>query len=363
VFTITVASVKKWINPQVPNHEALKFLMTCRMAGVNPFLGEAHVVNYGDRWGTVIDKSGYLKKAQAHPAYAGHQAGLIIRAFDAVKKIPVGPTQEIEGAFILPDHLLVGGWAKVYRRDRAMPSYQTVSVQEYNRQQGTWKTIPCTMMRKVALVQALRESGLISNGWYDPAEMPEEPGGATYFNGPARDPRMSAGQMAEMAPMIEATYQAASADASCPPDLLATIEDLRQRLGIPADHFTWKEALANRGVSHPAELSTVEAERLIQNMVSHLPGGIDRVAEPAGTNIQAAEPRATGQPESVSASAIAAGSAPESVSPEQFEMGDAPRRPKAQPPQRKGRGSTGKDEDEQEHAGIRVDSEAVVSPQ
>src|SRR5699024_4380091 len=53
---------------------------------------------------------------------------------------------------------LIGGWAKVYRSDRDMPVVSKVSVEEYDKKQSTWKQMPLTMIRKTAIVNALREA-------------------------------------------------------------------------------------------------------------------------------------------------------------------------------------------------------------
>ncbi|WP_269318659.1 RecT family recombinase [Caldicellulosiruptor bescii] len=62
------------------------------------------------------------------------------------------------------DEELVGGWAKVFRKDWAVPIEISVSLQEYIRKKKdgqptrSWREMPATMIRKVALVQALREA-------------------------------------------------------------------------------------------------------------------------------------------------------------------------------------------------------------
>lgn len=270
VLGLSVRDVQRWIHPTAPPNECMKFLLTCRLAGVNPFVGEAHLVSYGDRWGTIIDKSGYLRRAQAHPAYDGHQAGIVVRPWDATSRKFTGPPIEIEGTIVPADHLLIGGWARVHRRDRRVATYASVSMQEYGKQQGTWKQIPCTMIRKTALVQALRESGLITPGWNDPAEMPCEPGPVP----------MSAMREADIPPALDVAYVAVQ-DASCPPDVLSGIHAAREALGIPEDSETWRAALAKRGVASLAELSPTEGWNLLSNLRSLLPGPIDDAAEPA----------------------------------------------------------------------------------
>ena len=64
---------------------------------------------------------------------------------------------------VLPDEKLVGGWAKVFIKGKE-PEYQSVSFDEYagRKKDGSlnsqWAKKPGTMIRKVAVVQALREA-------------------------------------------------------------------------------------------------------------------------------------------------------------------------------------------------------------
>jgi len=263
MFEISVRDVQRWLHPNAPPNEVLKLLMVCRQAQVNPLLGEAHLVNHGSNWSVIIDKSGYLRRAQAHPAYAGLEAGLIVQPWDFARKAPTGDCREIDGAFLPPGHLVRGGWARVFRGDRPdRPTYVSVSMDEYNKGQSSWKTIPCTMIRKVAIVQALRESGLIHSGWYDPAEIapePHTPGGVTRIR------RAEVERPADVPPAIEAEFVRVQ-DASCPDDLAVAIDHARARLGIPADSPAWALALTKRGVSSVVEMSAMEATALLDRL-------------------------------------------------------------------------------------------------
>lgn len=173
-IAMSVDDVLRWVAPEAPPAEAMKFLVTCRALEVNPFTKEAHLIDMGGKWETVVDKSGWLKKAEQHPAYAGHEAGIIVQEFEpgVAGKPPVkGRIYDVVGSFLPPGHIVVGGWAKVWRKDRSRPTEERVSIVEYKRETRSWKTGACTMIRKVALVQALRESGVVNRGWYDPAEL------------------------------------------------------------------------------------------------------------------------------------------------------------------------------------------------
>lgn len=64
----------------------------------------------------------------------------------------------------------------MYDKRRRVPSRAEVSLDEYDQHRSLWRTKPATMIRKVALVQALREAypGAYG-GIYDSDEMPERP--------------------------------------------------------------------------------------------------------------------------------------------------------------------------------------------
>ena len=69
-----------------------------------------------------------------------------------------------DGALVLPNETLVGGWSDVYRKDHSHPKHIEVNLQEYivrtkeGKINDQWTKRPATMIRKVALVQALREA-------------------------------------------------------------------------------------------------------------------------------------------------------------------------------------------------------------
>ena len=113
-----------------------------------------------------------LKRAESCPGFDGLQAGLILkRGSDIVEE---------EGAFLLPEDQLLGGWARVYRTDRKYPSTARVSLTEYDRKQSTWNTMRATMIRKTAVSQALREAFPTQLGALYTAEEQGIPEDATY---------------------------------------------------------------------------------------------------------------------------------------------------------------------------------------
>lgn len=142
----------------VTDGEVMMFLSLCRYQHLNPFLREAYLIKFGssDPATIVTGKDVFTKRADSNPNYKGKKAGIIVLKKD-------GNIEEREGTMVLPEETLVGGWAKVFIKDKE-PEYQSVSFEEYagRKKDGTlnsqWSKKPATMIRKVAVVQALREA-------------------------------------------------------------------------------------------------------------------------------------------------------------------------------------------------------------
>lgn len=169
---ITLADVTKYINPMATEQEAMMFLQLCRARNLNPWIGEVHLIKYNKNEAarTVVGKDAVFRKAQENENYDGFEAGIIIEKDNAI--------EEKEGAFITDSETLVGGWAKVYRKDCTSPIISKVTFDEYagKKADGSlnkmWFTKPATMIRKVAVVQAHREAFTKElSGMYDEAEM------------------------------------------------------------------------------------------------------------------------------------------------------------------------------------------------
>jgi phage recombination protein Bet len=153
--------VKKYLvsgGGNVTDQEVVMFLSLCKYQHLNPFLREAYLIKFGstDPATMVTGKDVFTKRADANPNYKGKKAGIIV-----LKES--GEVEEREGTMVLPKETIVGGWAKVFI-DGKEPEYQSVSFDEYagRKKDGTlnsqWAKKPATMIRKVAVVQALREA-------------------------------------------------------------------------------------------------------------------------------------------------------------------------------------------------------------
>lgn len=144
-------------NGSVTDQEVVMFLNLCKFNRLNPFLREAYLIKYGSSPATmVVGKDAILKRAMRNSRYSGFQAGVFVLRQD-------GQLEERMGALTLPGETLCGGWAKVMVKGYDYPVEMSVSFEEYcqkkdGKPSSNWATKPGTMIRKVALVQALREA-------------------------------------------------------------------------------------------------------------------------------------------------------------------------------------------------------------
>jgi phage recombination protein Bet len=142
----------------VTDQEVMMFLELCRYKGLNPFLRESYLIKFGNSPATmVVGKEVFTKRAERHPNFRGHEGGVYVVTSE-------GKVQERKGTMTLPGDRVIGGWARVYREGYHVPIEASVSMEEYagRKSDGSlnnqWATKPATMIRKVALVQALREA-------------------------------------------------------------------------------------------------------------------------------------------------------------------------------------------------------------
>lgn len=159
--TLSPAIIRKYlVNGQgnVTDQEVVMFINLCKAQRLNPFLKEAYLIKYGNQPATIVTgKEVFTKRARRNKDYAGQQAGIIVQKED-------GTIENRIGTLRLQDETIVGGWAKVYIKGYEVPTEITVSFDEYVGTKGNgeinsqWAKKPATMIRKVALVQALREA-------------------------------------------------------------------------------------------------------------------------------------------------------------------------------------------------------------
>jgi len=147
-------TVKQYLvsgNGNVTDQEVVMFLNLCKFQQLNPFLNEAYLIKFGSQPAQIIvSKEAFMKRAEMNPHYRGVEAGIIVERNNELK--------EVEGAVKLPSDKLIGAYANVYRDDRDKPVTVRISLEEFGKGQATWKQMPMNMIRKTAIVNALREA-------------------------------------------------------------------------------------------------------------------------------------------------------------------------------------------------------------
>lgn len=146
-------------NGKITREEAYNFIQLCRYAELNPFLNEAYIVKFGNQPAQMITgKEAFMKRAERQKSYNGFKAGIVV--FNSK-----GEIEEREGTIIIDGkEQLLGGWAIVFRKDRDNEYKVTINFDEFAKRknsgelQSTWQSMPANMIRKSALVNALREA-------------------------------------------------------------------------------------------------------------------------------------------------------------------------------------------------------------
>lgn len=149
---LSPAIVRKYLvngNGKVNDQEVMMFLSLCKFQRLNPFLREVYLIKYGDDSPAtmVTGKETFLKRAVKNPRYAGHKVGILedgkvawaevyIKGYDVPIRCEVNYCEYVG---------LKDEWVAGKRTGNKVPNRQ-------------WAEKPRTMLKKVALVQALREA-------------------------------------------------------------------------------------------------------------------------------------------------------------------------------------------------------------
>lgn len=174
---LTPSVVQNYIvgtDAQITMPEFKFFTSLCKARGLNPFLKEAYCIKYDKNPAQiVVGKDAVLKRAIKNLNYDGMESGVIVQDKETNEII------ERKGTFYLRDsENLVGGWAKVYRKDWQHPTYCSVGFDEVAQKKSdgslnaNWSGKGATMVEKVAKVRALRETFVEElGGMYEAEEM------------------------------------------------------------------------------------------------------------------------------------------------------------------------------------------------
>ncbi len=142
----------------VTDQEVSLFIALCSAQKLNPLIKEAYLIKYGTLPAQmIVSKDVYQKRANKNPNYDGKKAGVVVLNLQ-------NNVDYREGALLIEGETLLGGWCEVYKKNSKVPERVEVSFDEYvgKKKDGSinnqWATKPATMIRKVAVAQALREA-------------------------------------------------------------------------------------------------------------------------------------------------------------------------------------------------------------
>lgn len=161
---LTPSSVQKFIlgedAAKITLPEFMFFAALCKARKLNPLTRECYIIKYSEKYPAqiVISKDVFVNRALQHPQYDGKETGVVL-----VNK-NTGEIVERQGCIIPPGFELIGGWARVYRKDKKYPGYMSVGLSEAEQRKSdgqlnaNWRDKPATMIEKVAKARALHEA-------------------------------------------------------------------------------------------------------------------------------------------------------------------------------------------------------------
>jgi phage recombination protein Bet len=148
-------AVKTTSGKTCSENDALKFMAMCQALRLNPYAGDAYMIGYdskdGPKFSLITAHAAFLKRAEVHPQYDGMESGVILMNDG-------GDIEERQGDFHLPEETIVGGWARVFCKDRTHPTYRRLRMTRFNRGFGVWKEDAAGMIVKCAEADALRST-------------------------------------------------------------------------------------------------------------------------------------------------------------------------------------------------------------
>lgn len=151
--------------------DCMKFIALCKARALNPFEGDAYLQGYdskdGPKFTLITAHQAFLKRAESNDQFDGMESGVVVRRGDEIT--------EYEGDMVIDGDVLIGGWARVHRRDRSKPTYRRLNLKTFNTNMSRWEKDPAGMIVKCAEADALRSAFPNScGGMYLKSELPED---------------------------------------------------------------------------------------------------------------------------------------------------------------------------------------------
>jgi phage recombination protein Bet len=147
----------------ISDTEIYTFMQMCMYQKLNPFLGEAHLIKYGDKIQNVVGIDVFTTRLNEHPQCKGWQAGLILVNED-------GEEKERKGAFYRKGkEKIIGAWFKCHKEGWNEPFEWAIEYGEYektyyDKKSGSykimpnWRNMPATMLSKCVIAAGARKA-------------------------------------------------------------------------------------------------------------------------------------------------------------------------------------------------------------
>lgn len=142
------------------DEEIVQFMMLCKARALNPWVGDAFLVGYdlykgneltGASFSLITAVQALLKRAEANEHFNGMEYGVIVVKRDAQAELIYR-----NGDFYMEDEILLGGWARAYRKDREHPFYDALKLTTFNKKILRWNDDPGGMIVKCAQASVCR---------------------------------------------------------------------------------------------------------------------------------------------------------------------------------------------------------------
>ncbi len=135
--------------------DVMKFMMLCKARELNPWVGDAYLVGYDGKDGPVFSLitavQALFKRAESSLFFSGIESGVIVKTID-------GSLEYRQGDFYGDKEVLLGGWARCFRKDCEVPFYDALKLTTYNTGRSQWAKDPAGMIVKCAEASALRKA-------------------------------------------------------------------------------------------------------------------------------------------------------------------------------------------------------------
>ncbi len=168
-MTLTPWHVQKFLAvPTKQGHlptvqDCVKFCIMCRQRQLNPWAGDCYMIGYdtndGPKFSVVTAIQALLSRAELNTAFDGMESGVVVQRADILADGKATQViEERQGDLTYTGETLLGGWCRIYRKDRKVNFYQRLKLSTYAKTTPMWRQDGAGMICKCAEAGALRQA-------------------------------------------------------------------------------------------------------------------------------------------------------------------------------------------------------------